>query len=183
MNIEEKQVLDWVEACKTGDRKSQEALYKFFYPNFMPVCMSYVENNDDAIDIYNRAFLKIFSSLSAFENRGVFAAWARRIMVNTALDFLRSNKRTQFQTPIEEAHEVYFDDNIISDLTSNEILSLFRFLPPAQRMVMNLFIVEGNSHAEIADELGISVGTSKWHLNQARKLIQTKIYDLGILTR
>jgi len=183
MEVNQQQVNQWVEQCKQSDRKAQEALYRHFFPLFMPVCMTYVENNDDAVDIYNRAFLKIFNSLPTFENRGVFGAWARRIIVNSAIDFLRRSKKTKWQTPIEDAKEVYLDASVISDLTTREILALFRFLPPSQRTVMNLFVVEGHSHAEIAEQLGISTGTSKWHLNQARKKIQEKIYESGILTR
>jgi RNA polymerase sigma factor (sigma-70 family) len=183
MQTGEHDVLKWVEGCKQSDRKSQEALYRHFYPLFMPVCMSYIENNDDAIDIYNRAFLKIFKSLNSFEQRGVFGAWARRIVVNTAIDFLRRNKKMKWYTPIEEANEVYVEESVIQEMTSNEILDLFRYLPPSQRMVMNLFVVEGKSHAEIGEELGISTGTSKWHLNQARKKIQEKIFETGILTK
>lgn len=104
-------------------------------------------------------------------------------MVNTAIDFIRKQEKFKFQTPIEEAFEIGIDTDIISGMTSNEILDLFRYLPPAQRLVVNLYIVEGHSHAEVAEKLKISVGTSKWHLNQGRKLLQEKLYDFGIVSR
>ncbi len=179
----DKNIAEWVQGCKNQDRKSQEKLYKHFYPLLMPVCMSYVTNNDDAVDIYNQAFLKVFSSLSQYTGTGAVGAWIRRIIVNTSIDFIRKQEKFKFQTPIEDAHHIGIDTNILSQLTSNEILELFRFLPPAQRLVVNLYIIEGNSHAEIAKELGISVGTSKWHLNQGRKVLQEKIYEYGIVSR
>ncbi|MFT4521792.1 MAG: RNA polymerase sigma factor (sigma-70 family) [Bacteroidia bacterium] len=180
---EESHILQLVSKCLKKDRRAQEALYKHFYPLMMPVCMSYAEQNDDAIDIYNRAFFKIFASIEKWSGTGPFGAWARRIIVNTAIDFLRKNKKCKLNQPIEDQHDVGVQNTIIEDLTSNEILELFRFLPPAQRLVLNLYIVEGKKHAEIAEELNISVGTSKWHLNQGRKLMQEKIYEFGILTR
>ena len=183
MSTREADILEWIEACKKQDRVAQEKLYKHFYPLLMPVCMSYVSNNDDAVDIYNQAFLKVFNSLKQFAGKGAVGGWIRRIIVNTAIDFIRKQEKFKFQSPIEEAREIGIDTDIISGMTSNEILDLFRFLPPAQRLVLNLYIVEGHSHAEVAEKLEISVGTSKWHLNQGRKLLQEKIYDYGIVSR
>jgi len=183
MSIQENDILQWVEACKKQDRLAQEKLYKYFYPLLMPVCMTYVTNNDDAVDIYNQAFLKVFNSLKQYAGKGELGGWIRRIIVNTAIDFIRKQEKFKFQTPIEEAIDVGIDTDIISGMTSNEILDLFRFLPPAQRLVVNLYIVEGHSHAEVAETLNISVGTSKWHLNQGRKLLQEKIIDAGIVSR
>ncbi len=183
MSKHESDILNWIEACKQQDRVAQEKLYKHFYPLLMPVCMSYVSNNDDAVDIYNQAFLKVFNSLKQYTGKGAVGGWIRRIMVNTAIDFIRKQEKFKFQTPIEEAFEIGIDTDIISGMTSNEILDLFRYLPPAQRLVVNLYIVEGHSHAEVAEKLKISVGTSKWHLNQGRKLLQEKLYDFGIVSR
>lgn len=183
MNVTEQEILTWVNACKLQDRTAQERLYKHFYPVLMPVCMSYVSNNDDAVDIYNRAFLKVFRSLDQFDRKGAVGGWIRRIIVNTAIDFIRKEKKNMFNTPIEDAVDCKIDPKVVSQMTSEEILSFFRFLPPAQRLVLNLYIVEGKTHAEIAKELNISIGTSKWHLNQGRKLLQEKIYEYGILTK
>lgn len=183
MSVTDLDILKWVEACKQNDRVAQEKLYKNFYPLLMPVCMSYVTNNDDAVDIYNQSFLKVFKSLDKYTGSGAFGGWIRRIIVNTSIDFIRKAEKLKFQTPIDEAFDIGIESGVISELTSNEILKLFRYLPPAQRLVLNLYIVEGNSHAEIAIELNISVGTSKWHLNQGRKLLQEKLYDYGIVSR
>jgi len=183
MSVSDLDIIKWVDACKQQDRVAQEKLYKHFYPLLMPVCMSYVTNNDDAVDIYNQSFLKVFKSLDQYTGTGALGGWIRRIIVNTAIDFIRKEEKLKFQTPIEEAVGIGIETNIIAELTSNEILALFRYLPPAQRLVLNLYIVEGNSHAEIAKELNISVGTSKWHLNQGRKLLQEKLYDYGIVSR
>ncbi|MFT5511754.1 MAG: RNA polymerase sigma factor (sigma-70 family) [Bacteroidia bacterium] len=183
MSNQQNDIINWIEGCKQQDRVAQEKLYKHFYPSLIPVCMSYVINNDDAVDIYNRAFLKVFNSLDQYSGKGAVGGWIRRIIVNTAIDFIRKQEKLKFQTPIDNAFDLGIDSNVIANLTSNEILDLFRFLPPAQRLVLNLFIVEGHSHADIAEQLNISVGTSKWHLNQGRKLLQEKIYDYGIVSR
>jgi RNA polymerase sigma-70 factor, ECF subfamily len=183
MSIKESDILQWIDACKQQERLAQEKLYKHFYPLLMPVCMSYVTNNDDAVDIYNQAFLKVFKSLNQYTGTGEVGGWIRRIIVNTAIDFIRKQEKFKYQTPVEEAFDIGVESTIVAELTSNEILDLFRYLPPAQRLVLNLYIVEGNSHAEIAKELNISVGTSKWHLSQGRKLLQAKLYDVGIVSK
>ncbi len=183
MNVTEEEILTWVSECKKQERQAQEKLYKHFYPLLMPVCMSYVSNNDDAVDVYNQSFLKVFNSLEKYSGKGAVGGWIRRIIVNTAIDFIRKEKKMMLNVPIEDASECRINSNVIAQLTSNEILDLFRFLPPAQRLVLNMYIVEGRTHAEIAKELNISTGTSKWHLNQGRKLLQEKIYEFGILTK
>ncbi|MCB9262330.1 MAG: RNA polymerase sigma factor [Flavobacteriales bacterium] len=182
MSISENDILQWVEQCQKGHRASQEKLYKHFYPLFMPICMSYVANNDDAVDIYNRAFLKVFNSLEQFKGQGAFGAWVRRIVVNASIDFVRQSQKLNFNCPLEEAQEVRLNETVLSELTANEILGLFRFLPPTQRLVLNLYIVEGKSHKEIGEDLGISSGTSKWHLNQGRKVLQEKLLEFGIVS-
>ncbi|MBO6517837.1 MAG: sigma-70 family RNA polymerase sigma factor [Bacteroidia bacterium] len=183
MNVTEELILTWVSECKQQNRHAQEKLYKHFYPLLMPVCMSYVTNNDDAVDVYNQAFLKVFKSLDKYSGQGALGGWIRRIVVNTAIDFIRKEKKMALNVPIEDAMDCRIDADVVAQLTSNEILDLFRFLPPAQRLVLNLYIVEGKTHAEIAEQLDISTGTSKWHLNQGRKLLQEKIYEFGILTK
>ena len=166
--------------CLKGDRRAQEVLYAKFYPQMMPICMSYCRQKDDAIDVYNQAFLKVFTKLDRFSGKGPFGAWVRQIVVRTAIDHIRS--QTNFQMRNDELSSVHesVPPAIISELTANEILDLFRVLPPSQKLVLNLYILEGYSHKEIAEELGISIGTSKWHLSQGRKLLQQAILNSGI---
>lgn len=183
MPANEDYILQWIEACRKNDRLAQEKVYKHFYPLLMPVCMSYVTNNDDGVDIYNRSLLKAFTSLKQYNGKGAVGAWLRRIIVNTSIDFIRKQEKLKFQTPIEDAIHIGIDADTVSQMTSEEILDLFRFLPTAQRLVLNLYIVEGFTHKDIAKELKISVGTSKWHLNQGRKVLQEKIYEMGIISR
>jgi RNA polymerase sigma-70 factor (ECF subfamily) len=183
MPVTEQDIHQWLEGCKEGHRSAQEKLYRHFYPLFMPVCMSYVQNSDDAVDIYNRAFLKVFTSLDSYGGRGQVGAWIRRILVNTAIDFIRKEEKFKSHTDIDEAYDIGLNSSVLSQLTSDEILALFRYLPPAQRAVVNLYIVEGYTHPEIGEKLGISVGTSKWHLNQGRKLLQEKLMALGLVNK
>lgn len=166
--------------CLKGDRRAQESLYAKFYNQMMPICMSYCKQKDDAIDVYNQAFLKVFTKLDKYTGKGALGAWIRQIMVRTAIDHIRS--QANFRMRNEELSSIHesVPPEIISELTANEILDLFRLLPPSQMLVLNLYIVEGFAHKEIAKELGISVGTSKWHLSEGRKLLQQAILNSGI---
>lgn len=168
--------------CAENDRAAQEQLYKYFYPRLMPVCMSYTINEDDAIDIYNRAFLKVFSKLNLYGNKGSFEGWVRRIVVNTALDFVRSVARRNNTVPVEEEINLSSDELVLSNINSQEILKFIQSLPELQRAVLSLFVLEGYSHKEIAEQLEIKEGTSKWYLSEARKELKRVFTKEGLMT-
>lgn len=154
-------------------------LYRKYYPLFMPVCMSYTRNSDDACDVFNRAMLKVFQSLGAYGGKGSFAGWIRKIVVNESIDFLRREARFNGNCSLDELVAVSFDPELIGRMDAEKILEAIRSLPGTYRLVVNLYILEGFSHKEIAEQLGISEGTSKWYLNQARKILREELIKMG----
>lgn len=159
-----------------GDRKSQEKLYRQFYGFAMGVCMRYTQSRDEALEIVNDSFLKVFTKGDQYDSKYPFKAWFRRIIVNTALDFYRSQQKHYFHENIEEAYEVSSNDNSpLSQLNHEEIIMLIQRLPSGYKMVFNLFVIDGFSHEEISNQLGISVGTSKSNLSRAREALRKMI--------
>jgi RNA polymerase sigma-70 factor (ECF subfamily) len=126
-------------------------------------------------EIINDGFLKIFTNLSKYDTTQPFKAWLRTIMVNTAIDYYRSNQKYHLQITVDEIEITDFDDDIISQLSVEEIMGLVRKLSPTYRMVFILYVVEGYKHREIAERLGIQEGTSKSNLQDARIKLQEMI--------
>ena len=171
-----------IKKCAANDRAAQEQLYKYFFARLMPVCMSYTINEDDAVDIYNRAFLKVFSKLDSYGNKGSFEGWVRRVVVNTALDFVRSVARRNNTVPVEQELSIASDELVFSNINSQEMLRVIQSLPDLQRAVLSLFVLEGYSHKEIAEKLDIKEGTSKWYLSEARKELKRIFTKEGLMT-
>lgn len=161
-----------IQACIKGSRASQEYLYKKYAKKLYHLSLSYTGDRDEAKDILQEAFIKIFNNLHKF--KGVnFEGWARRILANTAIDQLRKSKKIEFlrDMPLEAAEEE--EGFFISHIHNVEqILVYIRRLPKGARLVFNLFAVEGYSHKQIADELSISEGTSKSQYNRAKSLLK-----------
>ena len=126
-------------------------------------------------EIINDGFLKVFTNLAKYDSTQPFKAWLRTIMVNTAIDYYRSNKKYQLQISIDDVTLTDFDDDIISQLSVEEMMGLVRKLSPTYRMVFMLYVVEGYKHREIAERLGIQEGTSKSNLQDARHKLQEMI--------
>lgn len=159
-----------------GDRKSQEKLYRQFYGFAMGVCVRYTQSRDEALEIVNDSFLKVFTKGDQYDSKYPFKAWFRRIIVNTALDFYRSQQKHYYHENIEEAYEVSSNDSSpLSQLNHEEIIMLIQRLPTGYKMVFNLFVIDGFSHEEIGNQLGISVGTSKSNLSRAREALRKMI--------
>jgi RNA polymerase sigma-70 factor (ECF subfamily) len=170
-----------VAGCKQGDRKSQEALYKQLSAKMMGVCMRYAVNRTDAEDILQMGFVKMFQKISDFKNEGSFEGWVRRIMVNTAIELYRKNVRLLNTVELDGVIEVD-DVNALNQLAVKDLMHLVQNLPDGYRMVFNLYAIEGYSHKEIAEQLGISEGGSKSQLSRARIYLQEKIRKLEVPT-
>lgn len=166
-----------ITACLRGDQLAQKALIGIYYSFAKTISMRYVENKQEVDEIINDSFLKIFNNLAKYYHSLPFKAWTRKIIVNTAIDHFRKNRQFNYnmQSDIEDIGEVEVDENIISKISSDEILSLVNKLSPSYRIVFNLFAIEGYTHREIADMLGISEGTSKSNLMDARRKLQGMI--------
>lgn len=169
-----------INGCKCHNRLHQEELYKSYYSLFLKVCVRYAKDWHDAEQLLQDGFLKIYSHMEAYEGKGSFEGWMRRIMVNTCLDYLKSKylkdaKQMHYpEAPIESVN--FSVQNVaLSNIAMKDLLGLIQELPPMSRTVFNLFVFEGYSHKEVSKILGISEGTSQWHVNNARKNLQGKL--------
>jgi len=169
-----------IEGCKKGDPRSQETLYRECYPVMIKVCLRYTFGDvDHAGGLFNKAMLKIFKNLQQFRNEGEFMGWVRRIVVNVCIDHCRSKTRFKIIDSQETPEYILpVVPEIYNKLSGDDIMKLVHQLPKNTGIVFNLFVMEGFKHDEIASMLGISTGTSKWHLNEARRLLKEKIEHL-----
>lgn len=159
-----------------GRRSDQAALYNLLAPKMMVVCLRYSKTKEEAEDILQDGFIKVFAKIKQYSGEGNFEGWVRKVMVNTALQKYRSQKTLQPIVNID-GYSQYAEstDYILPRLDAKELLALIQNLPPAYRMVFNLYAFEGMKHREIADMLGISEGTSKSNLFNARALLQRAV--------
>ena len=142
------------------------------------ICLQYASCEEDAQDIMQEGFVKVFRKLGQVKNPSAFPGWIRRVMINTALEKYRSQVHLQRMDDVKEEAEQEMDDGIFEKLTCQELVALIQTLTPRYRMVFNLYAIEGYNHQEISNELGISVGTSKSNLSRARAILQTKIKNI-----
>ena len=165
--------------CLNNNRKAQNILYKKYSPKLFGTCLRYSKNNTDAEDILQEGFIKIFRYLKDFRNEGHFEGWMRKIMVTTALNFYKRKSllNKEVDPDFVNAPSMSIPD-VISLLSSEELLSLIQELPDGYRMVFNLNTIEGYSHKEIGEIMNISVNTSKSQLSRARNSLQNKINKL-----
>jgi RNA polymerase sigma-70 factor (ECF subfamily) len=164
--------------CKRGKSASQEELYRRFASAMYGLCLQYASNEDDAKDILQEGFIKIFTKLDQVKNPAALPGWIRRVMINTALEKYRSQVILQRIDEVKEEHDEISGNEALDTLTCDELVELIQTLTPRYRIVFNLYAIEGYSHQEISEELGISIGTSKSNLSRARVILQEKIITL-----
>ena len=163
--------------CRARQQSSQYKLYGLFYNYAMTVARRYVISTHDSEEVVNDSFFKVFNKIEQYSNESSFKAWLRRIVVNTSIDHIRAKKRQPQINDIEGyVFETEIETDIITAMTKAELLELVHQLPPAYRTVFNLYIVDEYNHEEIANLLGISVGTSKSNLARARQYLK-KVID------
>jgi RNA polymerase sigma factor (sigma-70 family) len=179
-----------VGACALNSRESQKVLYNSFYGYAMAICDRYTNNQEDAIEILNDGFLKIFREIHHYKPAytdvvSSFKGWLRKIMVYTAIDHFRKNHKHKMVTDLDNV--VYqipsISEDAIDKISHEEIIRSIQDLTPAYRTVFNLFVIEGLSHEEIADKLGISIGTSKSNLSKARRQLQKILFKQNEIER
>ncbi len=165
-----------IKACIKGERASQNKLYSLFASKMFVVCLRYAKNREEAEDILQEGFLKVFTSLQQYTYKGFFEGWLRKIIVNTALEKFQKNHRLYIITNIDELPDGKIaTDGILDQLNVKEMINLIQQLPLMCRLVFNLYVFEGMKHGEIAELLNISEGTSKSNLFDARKILQKQI--------
>ena len=162
-------------ACQENKPAAQQELYDMFKSKMFAICLRYAGNYDDAQDILQEGFLKVFEKIKQFGFKGAFEGWIRRIMVNTALEKYRLHYR---QVPINEnMAEIDYDheNDIVAEIDMRELVKIIQELSPRYRVVFNLYALEGYSHKEISEMLEITEGTSKSNLSRARTILQEKV--------
>ncbi len=173
--MEKEKLLEIINNCKKGKRESQQQLYNAFSGKMYAVCLYYSKNKDDAEDLLHNGFIKVFQKIDQFKGKGPFEAWIRRIFMNTALEAYRKAKNL-YSINDEVGYNEYREEaDVISLMTNEELIQLIQSLTPAYRMVFNLYAIEGYSHKEISEMLGITEGTSKSNLARARNILQKKV--------
>jgi len=160
-----------VAGCAANDRRAQEALYRRFFPEMLRMCRRYTRDEDTALEILNNGFLRVFKKIHTFSFKGSLEGWIRRLVYHSMADYYRDNARylhflvlEDHDRPVQESsHEGFYEE---------DILRAVRTLPPVSQEVFRLYAIEGYSHAEIAETLQMSEGTSKWHLSTARQKLR-----------
>jgi RNA polymerase sigma factor (sigma-70 family) len=181
--------IDVLKACKNNDRRAQKKLYEICFKCFMPLCMRYNVNEEDARSSFNNSFLKIIQSLDSLKLEELnFFAWSKRVFTNGLIDEYRKTKNhtNHYQAKETERELEFFADNIQNEAEGNfeykMLLKMIDEIPQTHALVFKLFVIEGLSHREIAKELKFNEGTSKWHLSIARKLLREKLEKMDALT-
>ncbi len=169
-----------MESCRKGDRNSQDRLYKDFYGYSMGICLRYSRTREEATEILNDGYVKIFSKLDHYSPGLSFKGWLRKVMINSAIDYYRRNEKHYHSLDISHVQYESSTETVLDHLSEQEIITAIQLLPPSYRMVFNLYVIEGYKHEEIANQLNISVGTTKSNLAIARnKLKKILITEQG----
>lgn len=166
-----------LEGCRQNKRASQHQLFGLFFNYSMSIARRYTGNIESAEEVVNDAFFKVFTKIQLYNGAQPFRFWLRRVIINTAIDRLRSGLNQFKVTEWQPVHDSLSEPGIVEDMTREQILAMIDLLPPSYRTVFNLFTVDGFSHEEIADVLNISVGASKSNLSRARQHLKTIFAD------
>lgn len=171
-----KQTEQLIEACIKGDRQSQSRLYNMYMQKMFLVCLRYSKSREEAEEILQEGFMKVFEFMHQYKSTGPFEGWMRKIMVNCALQKYRNKGNLRPVIDIDTVAADYaVHEDIIAKIGTKELLKMVQQLPSAYRLIFNLYVFEGMKHREIAGLLGISEGTSKSNLSDARAILQKAI--------
>ena len=172
-----------IEGCLREDRKYQFKLYERYYGKMMGVCMRYATDRDEADELVQQGFIKLFKNLKRYEFKGSFDGWIRRMFVNTSIDHIRKKKRNPLLLG-EDAHLDLFNKEVdldqfdkVEELDPNMVMQAIAKLTPAYKAVFNLYVIEDYSHKEIAEMLEISLGTSKSNLSKAKQNLRKYLQE------
>ncbi len=166
-----------IKACISGDRKCQRDLFELHAPKMMVVCRRYARHHLEAQDIMQEGFIKMFRNLEKFQFEGSFEGWVRKIMINTALKKVSRKSFTHEKIGIDETYQGSIESTVLSNLGEEELLGMIESLPEGYRIVFNMYVIEGFSHKEIGEKLGIGESTSRSQLVKARRILQEKVLD------
>lgn len=165
-----------INGCRNKDRKAQELLYRSYFRAMMTLCVRYTRNETDAMDVLNTGFYKVFKNIEKYDSKkAALYTWMRTIIINSCLSFIKSNTTRADWKELDQGIDISIEPAVFTKMSSADILQLVRQLPPSTQAVFNLYVMEGYSHKEIGSLLGISDNTSKWHLCEARRILQALI--------
>lgn len=167
-----------IKGCLKGDRSAQRLLYDTYSGKFLGICLRYLKDREHAEDVMIESFMKIFEKLPQYQAKGSFEGWMKRIVVTQALMTLRSNRHLMMEVHIEGEYEYQNHHYELTHMEAAELMELVQSLPVGYRTVFNLYAIEGYSHQEIGELLGITESTSKSQLNRARNALKEKIASL-----
>lgn len=175
LSNEEKRLL---KGCSKGDSLAQKQLYELFSNDMYKVCLMYSNDDEMASDLLQEGFLKVFRKIHEYKNIGSLGGWIRKIMINTCIDFYRVDKWSKYFDSFDDAvnpdHATLESDSNES-LDESDFLNITRGLPDGYRLILNLYYLEDYTHPEIAEELGINIGTSKSQLHKAKKYLKSRL--------
>jgi RNA polymerase sigma-70 factor (ECF subfamily) len=172
----EEELHQLIKGCLKQDRKCQKLLYKAFYGFSMGICLRYASDRDEACEVMNQGFFKVFTHLDSYDTSRPFKAWLGKIMMNVSIDHYRANLKMAYTEDLEKAENISDGNMVDKNLNYNDLLRMVQQLPQAYRTVFNLFAIEGYSHDEIAVMLNINAGTSKSNLHKARQKLKQMIF-------
>lgn len=162
-----------VKGCARGDRRSQEILYKRYFSFAMSICIRYTRDENEAMEIVNDSFMKVLNGLSDYDSSRPFKPWYGKVLVNTAIDNYRKNlKHNEYLSINTITETAEWEPEIEAELSVNDILTLYRHLPGHYKITFNLFEIEGYSHEEIGQMMGVSPSTSRSNLARAKKMLR-----------
>ncbi|MRS60060.1 sigma-70 family RNA polymerase sigma factor [Larkinella terrae] len=163
---------DIIEGCRNGKQSAQKQLFEAYYSFGVNVCLRYASSREEAEEMFDDGFLRVLNKISYYDPEQPFDAWFRTVMVRSAIDHYRQHQSRMALTDLENAYDVGVIDDLFERISAEEILSLVQKIPPAYRTVFSLHVVDGYSHPEIAQLLGINEGTSRSNLAKARLKLQ-----------
>ena len=168
-----------IRGCMRNERSAQDQLYRMFYPRMMGVVRRYIDHIEQAEEVINNGFLRAFQKVNQYTFQGSFEGWLRKIIFHSVSDYVKQNTRYNENIVLVEKDQYIHKDHA-DNLYYNQLLELVHGLPDATRSVFNMYVMEGFSHKEIGKALGISEGTSKWHLSEGRRMLKDKIEKLQL---
>jgi len=177
--LEELEIL--ITDCKAGKREAQSRLYQLYAPTLFGVCLRYSRDRTEAEDTLHEGFVLIFNKVDQFAFKGSFEGWMKKIMVNLSLEKCRTRFKMQSVEDISVYDSQLADADVYADMNAAKLLELIQNLPPQYRLVFNMYAIDGYSHKEISQALGIAEGTSKSNLARARKILQDKVVEMGYI--
>ena len=171
-----------LKGCKEGKRSAQKQLYDQYVSVMFAICLRYAKSQDEAEDLLQEGFLKVFQSINSFRQQGSLEGWIKRIMVNHALNHYKKTRKSLFFEDVDEINELEIldrdeENELTEPIQPEKLLEFIQSLPEGYKMVFNLYVFENYGHKEIAATLNISENTSKTQLMKARRHLQKKVHD------